>query len=139
MYNCRFGLDTENPITLDSVDCSTSNYLTILQCRWSTTVSSSCDHGSDDVSVTCCELLTDNDYLALTCILRNSTTPNAIEQRLGMLQFCTETDVAFVHQFFAWLGFKLFYLIMEVDMKVQWLYSVGSHRCGDLPQECELM
>ena len=60
MYNCRFGLDTEYPITLDNVDCFTSNYLTILQCSYSTIISSSCDDGIDDVSVTCCELLTDN-------------------------------------------------------------------------------
>ena len=59
-YNCRFGLDTEYPITLDNVKCYTSNYLTILQCGYSTIISSSCVHGSDDVSVTCCELLTDN-------------------------------------------------------------------------------
>ena len=58
--SCRFGLDTLYPITLDNVDCSTINYLTILQCRYSTNISSICDHGSDDVSVTCCELLTDN-------------------------------------------------------------------------------
>ena len=50
----RFGLNTSYPITLDNVDCSTSNYLTILQCRWSTIISSSCVHGKDDVSVTCC-------------------------------------------------------------------------------------
>ena len=60
MYNCRFGLDTQYPITLDNVNCFTSNYLTILQCGYSTIISSSCDHGSDDVSVICCELLTDN-------------------------------------------------------------------------------
>ena len=53
-----FGLDTVYPIILDNVDCSTSNYLTILQCGHSTFISSSCDHGSDDVSVTCCKLLT---------------------------------------------------------------------------------
>ena len=53
-----FGLDTVYPITLDNVDCFTSNYLTILQCGYSTNISSSCSHGSDDVSVTCCELLT---------------------------------------------------------------------------------
>ena len=77
-YNCRFGLDTEYPITLDNVDCSTSNYLTILQCGYSTFISSSCDHGMDDVSVTCCELLTDNDYLAnkLMCIYPRSAPPN---------------------------------------------------------------
>ena len=77
MYNCRFGLDTQYPITLDNVYCSTSNYLTILQCNYSTIISSSCDHGMDDVSVTCCELLTDNNYLAnkILCIPR-SATPN---------------------------------------------------------------
>ena len=60
IYNCRFGLDTQYPIILDNVNCSTPNYLTILQCDYNTNISSSCDHGSDDVSVTCCELLTDN-------------------------------------------------------------------------------
>ena len=60
MYNCRFGLDTQYPIILDNVNCSTPNYLTILQCDYSTNISSVCVHGSDDVSVTCCELLTDN-------------------------------------------------------------------------------
>ena len=60
IYNCRFGLDTQYPIILDNVDCSTSSYLTILQCSYSTIISSSCVHGSNDVSVTCCELLTDN-------------------------------------------------------------------------------
>ena len=53
-----FGLDAVYPITLDNVDCFTSNYLTILQCDYSTNISSSCSHGSDDVSVTCCEVLT---------------------------------------------------------------------------------
>ena len=62
MYNCRFGLDTEYPITLDKVYCFTRNYLTILQCDYSTIISSSCVHGSDDVSVTCCELPTDNFF-----------------------------------------------------------------------------
>ena len=57
MYNCRFGLDTQYPITLNNVNCSTPNYLTILQCRHSTNISSSCVNGNDDVSVTCCELL----------------------------------------------------------------------------------
>ena len=60
IYNCRFGLDTQYPIILDNVNCSTPNYLTILQCDYNTNISSSCVHGSDDVSVTCCELLTDN-------------------------------------------------------------------------------
>ena len=99
--NCRFGLDT-NPITLDNVNCFTSNYLTILQCGYSTSISSTCSHGSDDVSVTCCEFLTDNDYFAnkLLCIPR-STTPNRCKRTAFgyMLQFCTETvvHVAFVH------------------------------------------
>ena len=53
-----FGLDTVYPIILDNVDCSTPNYLTILQCDYSSIISFNCDHGSDDVSVTCCELLT---------------------------------------------------------------------------------
>ena len=60
MHNLQFGLDTQYPITLDNVDCSTSNYLTILQCHYSTFISSNCNHRSDDVSVTCCKLLTDN-------------------------------------------------------------------------------
>ena len=50
----RFGLDSF-PILVDDVDCSTSSYLVILQCSHSLIRDSNCIHGSDDVSVTCCE------------------------------------------------------------------------------------
>ena len=53
---CRFGtLSTTFQIVLDDVDCSSSTYLTILQCRYSTYIDSNCDRGVDDVSVICCK------------------------------------------------------------------------------------
>ena len=53
---CRYGaLSTDFPIVLDDVDCSSSTYLTILQCRYSTFIDSNCDRGVDDVSVICCK------------------------------------------------------------------------------------
>ena len=55
-YRCRFGIDSY-PIILDDVTCSTSNYLVILQCSFSTVIESNCVNGRDDVSVTCCEFI----------------------------------------------------------------------------------
>lgn len=50
----RFGTDLV-PIVLDEVDCSTSGYLAILQCSYSSFIGSNCVNGVNDVSVTCCE------------------------------------------------------------------------------------
>ena len=55
---CRYGTDT-SPTVLSSVDCSTSDYLVILQCSYDSTPPSSCTN-SDDVSVYCCESLKHN-------------------------------------------------------------------------------
>ena len=52
--DCSFGVDPYN-IILDNVDCSTSSYLVILQCSFSTSIHSNCISGRDDASVTCCE------------------------------------------------------------------------------------
>ena len=49
-----FGNDSYS-IRLDNVDCSTSNYLVILQCSFNTFITSNCVNGRDDASVTCCE------------------------------------------------------------------------------------
>ena len=46
------------------------NYLTIL--HYSSFINSSCVHGIDDVSVTCCELLTDN-YLNIKVTYKQTT------------------------------------------------------------------
>ena len=43
-------------ILLDDVSCSSTSYLHLLSCRYSTVISSSCDH-SDDVAVLCCEFI----------------------------------------------------------------------------------
>ena len=51
-----FGSDSYS-IILDDVDCSTSNYLVILQCSFSTYIDYNCINGlDDDASVTCCEI-----------------------------------------------------------------------------------
>ena len=50
-----FGSDFYS-IILAEVDCSTSNYLVILQCSFVTYISTLCRNGRDDASVTCCEL-----------------------------------------------------------------------------------
>ena len=52
---CSFGRDPY-PIILNDVDCSSSEYLVILQCSFSTSIGSNCLKGRDEVSVTCCEL-----------------------------------------------------------------------------------
>ena len=57
IQSCSFGSDSYS-IILDDVNCSTSNYLVILQCSYSTTIDSNCVNGRDDASVTCCELKT---------------------------------------------------------------------------------
>ena len=54
--DCSFGTDTY-PIQLDDVSCSTNTYLVILQCSYSTIITSNCVNGRDDASVICCEWL----------------------------------------------------------------------------------
>ena len=55
IYLYRF--DNDNNVTLmDDVHCSTSDYLTLFQCSYSTVISSLCTD-SDDISVTCCKYI----------------------------------------------------------------------------------
>ena len=52
----RFGAVTSIfTYVLDNVDCTSSRYLVILQCGYSTSISSGCTHNFDEVSVTCCK------------------------------------------------------------------------------------
>ena len=64
MVQCRFGTDY-SPITLDNVHCSSSEYLVILQCSFSTSIDFNCVNGRDDVSVTCCEFIFNNAKIAV--------------------------------------------------------------------------
>ena len=50
----RYGTDT-NPVLLEDVDCSTSNYLVLLQCSYSYRYSSYCNDHSRDAFVVCCK------------------------------------------------------------------------------------
>ena len=51
-----YGTDTSN-MKLDDVSCSHNNYLTILQCSYSTYIDSGCiNTNSYDATVQCCEL-----------------------------------------------------------------------------------
>ena len=52
-------------LLIDNLSCRTSNYLTIFQCGYNTSISSSCSSPDDDVTVVCCKFcnnikLTDN-------------------------------------------------------------------------------
>ena len=50
----RYGTDT-NPVLLEDVYCSTSNYLVLLQCSYSYQYSSYCNDHSRDAFVVCCK------------------------------------------------------------------------------------
>ena len=50
----RFGTDT-NSILLEDVGCSSSDYLVLLQCRYSYQYSSYCNDDSRDAFVVCCK------------------------------------------------------------------------------------
>ena len=54
-FHIRYGTDLRSTI-LEDVDCSSSAYLTISQCSFSTLYSSYCQSNSRDVIVICCEL-----------------------------------------------------------------------------------
>ena len=44
-----------NPVLLEDVDCSSSDYLVLLQCSYSTVISSYCNDDYRDVFVVCCK------------------------------------------------------------------------------------
>ena len=50
----RYGTDI-NPVLLEDVDCSSSSYLVLLQCSYSTLISSYCNDNDRDVFVVCCK------------------------------------------------------------------------------------
>ena len=50
----RYGVDSSYNFVMSEVDCSTSNYLVILQCSHSS-FTGSCERNRDEVSVVCCE------------------------------------------------------------------------------------
>ena len=50
---CSYGTDY-NPMLLDDVNCANNNYLTILQCSFSTSIDSGCTSNSYDATVYCC-------------------------------------------------------------------------------------
>ena len=60
---CSYGTDY-NPMLLDDVNCVHNNYLTILQCYFSTYIDSGCvNTNSYDATVHCCMLF--NFYTSL--------------------------------------------------------------------------
>ena len=60
---CSYGTDY-NPMLLDDVNCANNNYLTILQCYFSTYIDSGCTNtNSYDATVYCCMLF--NFYTSL--------------------------------------------------------------------------
>ena len=50
-----YGTDNA-PAVLDDVQCSTAEYLVLLQCAYSTNIGSDCSDGTD-ATVTCCKSL----------------------------------------------------------------------------------
>ena len=54
VFFLRFGQDN-NPTILDDVNCPNNNYLTILQCSYSTYIYSGCSSDYYDATVYCCE------------------------------------------------------------------------------------
>ena len=50
-----YGTDN-NPMLLDNVNCPNNNYLTILQCSYSTDINDECNANSFDATVNCCKL-----------------------------------------------------------------------------------
>ena len=50
----RYGTDI-NPVLIEDVDCSSSSYLVLLQCSYSTLISSYCNDNDHDVYVVCCK------------------------------------------------------------------------------------
>ena len=50
----RFGVDNDYDFLMSEVSCSTSDYLVILQCSYSS-ITESCERNRDEVSVFCCE------------------------------------------------------------------------------------
>ena len=50
----RYGVDSSYNFVMSEVDCSTNNYLVILQCSYSS-FTGSCVQNRDEVSVVCCE------------------------------------------------------------------------------------
>ena len=55
-------MDSSYNFLMSHVDCSTSNYLVILQCSYSF-FTGSCERNRDEVSVTCCESLPCAQYV----------------------------------------------------------------------------
>ena len=56
-YFYSFGRDTRLTL-LDNVDCSSSGYLVLLQCSYSTVISSYCNDHDHDAFVVCCKFCT---------------------------------------------------------------------------------
>ena len=56
-----YGTDSRN-FVLDDVSCSTSSYLTILQCSYSSYIDSICTEDYDDVTVSCCKRVVMNHH-----------------------------------------------------------------------------
>ena len=54
-FLCSYG-DDRIPAVIDDLSCLNSTYLTIFQCSYSTSVSSSCT-AENDVSVSCCKFI----------------------------------------------------------------------------------
>ena len=52
------------PAVVDDLSCFYSTYLTIFQCSYSTSISSSCT-SDNDVSVSCCKFITETYYIAI--------------------------------------------------------------------------
>ena len=55
LYVYSYGTDTRSTL-LDNVDCSSSSYLVLLQCSYSTVISSLCVSNYYDAYVSCCKL-----------------------------------------------------------------------------------
>ena len=55
-FNGSYGMDYDSML-LERLNCSTNQYLTVLQCSYSTIIGSECRSHSLDATVVCCELL----------------------------------------------------------------------------------
>ena len=61
IFFCSFGLDSRSTV-LDDISCSSSYFLTLLQCSFSIIINSLCLN-NEDISVTCCKRLDRLQYV----------------------------------------------------------------------------
>ena len=68
-FLCSFGTDYVST-KWDDFSCADSNYLSVAQCTYSTSIDSDCNSDSTDATVTCCKFITYCNILQVhTCIL----------------------------------------------------------------------